>query len=209
MTNDFNIIENIPLIIFALFFLVVFILFIYAAIVLLLAKGDFEKIQKGRKILLRAFIGLFIVLLFTLVFYSVSYFLKKGQVFVPAEVSGEFPSSPSVNFPPPPEVILIGEYYFNGPVALKSYTYIKPASIYSILCKNNDEYDIIYIGEGVRKKLLEEEQYKCWISKCGNDIKNLYLAIFWAPEGTYNPQARRSIKTSIEEIEEPLCASDE
>lgn len=57
-----------------------------------------------KKILLIFLYGLFMILLVVLVFFTVSYLLKKGEVFKPKPASGEFPASPVGEFPPGPEI---------------------------------------------------------------------------------------------------------
>lgn len=206
----FDIIANLPLIFLVLFFLIVFILFLWSGVVLLTAKGDPDKTQRGREILLRAFLGLILTLLTTFSFYLISYFLKKGEVFQPKEVSGELPSAPLINFPPPPQFIKIGGYYFNGPWLLKNYTQLKKQAVFAILCKKNDNYDIISVElTSGKEQLLESKQYSCWLEKCNKNFRNLYIAIIWISGEKYTPVEIRKIKEGLVEEIKPSCSSEE
>jgi amino acid transporter len=211
MNNTFDLLSNLPQLIFALCFLIVFILFLWGGIVLLRARGDPEKIEKGRKTLFTAFVALFIVLLVVLIFYLFSYFLKRGEVFKPPTgFSKEFPSPfHMAGFPPAPQFISTGNYYFNGPLLLKENRGIKKDAIYTILCKKNGEYDIIYIDEVRREDLLKHKQYKCWLEKCNQNLNNLYIAIFWTPSGRYPVTERDKIKNELKEEFSPPCVEEE
>lgn len=208
MTNNFDLISNLPLLLFGFCFFIDFILFLWAAIVLLTAKRELQRIEKGRKFLSTAFVGFLIILLMVLVFYLVSYSLKKGEAFLPpAGVPGEFPPPSHIdNFPPAPQFIKIGNYYFTGPWLLKKNKVIREPAGYAILCKKNEEYDIIYIGEQEgRIQLLGHEQYKCWMENCNQNIRNLYLVIFWTPLKRYNSAEREKIKEELEGQINPPC----
>lgn len=206
MLNNFDFLANLPLLVFSFFFLVVFILFLWTGIVLLRARGNPENVEKGRQILLIALWGLFITLLIILIFYLVSFLLKKGEVFQPPQASlGEFPVSPAINFPSPPQFIKIGDYYFTGPRLLKKYNTIDKSAIYTVLCKKNGNYDIMFIEESERAWLLEHEQYGCWLEKCGQNLKNLYTAVFWTSGEKYNFEDRRRIKEELENQINPPC----
>lgn len=137
MNNGFDLLSNLHLLFFGFCFLINFILFIWAGIVLLRAKGKIQRIEKGRKLLTNAFIVLFLILLVMIVFYSISYLLKEGKVFQPTpEASGEFPAPLHIGiFPPAPEFIDIGKYYFTGPWPLKSNERIMNTAISAVLCK--------------------------------------------------------------------------
>ena len=91
------------------------------------------------------------------------------------------PPPPFINYPPPPQFIKIGNFYFSKPLKLNEENYITVSALYAILCKKNNKYDIIYIGnvEGNNEEpanLLENEQYNCWLEYCGQETKNLYVA---------------------------------
>ncbi len=207
MNNNLDFISNIPLLVFVFLFLIIFILFLQAGFTLLRAGGDPEKIRRGREILLTAFYGFFVILLIVLVFYLVSYFLKKGEALQPKETAGEFPASPAIDFPPPPEFIKIDKYYFNGPWLLKKYNTINNLSIYAILCKKNDKYDIIFIEEAEKDKLLSNEKYSCWVEKCDKNSNNLYTAVFQGSKEKYNLMEMKRIKGELIKEINPSCSS--
>lgn len=161
---------------------------------------------KRRKILLGFLYSLFVILLIVLTFFSVTWLLKKGETLKPSEVSGEFPVSVvSTNFPPGPRFIEIAELYFNGPFLLKDNDIIDRSAIFSILCKKDDEYDIIYIGDieqGIQ--VSAHIEYQCWLDNCA-DYNNLYAAIFWTPLQKYSYGARQTVKQVLEEMTNPPC----
>jgi len=203
-----SIFENLPMFIFLLAFFVIFVIFIFGGFVMLKAGSDVQKIERGRRILLNSLYVLFITLLITFVFFLVSYLLQKGEVLKPPEVPGEFPPSLAVGFPPAPQFIEIGEYYFNGPWSLKKNNVMDRAGVFTILCKKNGEYDIIYIGENEKSsRLSEHSQYRCWLETCNQEIKNLYLAAFWISTGESDYAARRELKEELEKQISPPCPS--
>lgn len=173
---------------------------------LLRAKDDEEREKKGSRILLNSLYGLLTILIIALVFFSVSYLLRRGEVLQPPEVLGEFPSSLAVNFPPPSQFIEVDGYYFIGPGLLKENKFIGIPVLYTILCKRNGEYDIIYIGQtGGDEQLLRHEQYKCWVENCGQNSENLYLGVFLTPSERYGPEEREEIKESLRTQINPPC----
>ena len=209
---EFDFLENLPLIIFTLAFFVIFVVFIFGGFVLLTAVRNIQRTERGRRILLNSLYALFITLLIALVFFSVTYLLKRGEVFRPQEIPGEFPPSPAANFPPPPQFIKIEKYYFTGPWLLKEYDIIENPVVLAIFCKRNEEYDIIYIGEmtGEKKQLLAgHEEYGCWMEKCNQELKNLYLAIFETPLEKYGSTDRKEIREELINQFNPSCPPSE
>lgn len=204
MGNNFDFVANIPALFFAFCFLVLFILFLWGGIILLRAKGFPEKIQKGRKILMAALIALFVILLIMLVFYLVSFLLQKWET-SRIQPLGEFPLSPAVDFPSSPQFIKIGKYYFTGPWLLKEKKVIENPAVYTILCRKNIEYDIIYIGEKLMEKLLNHNQYGCWLENCDRKLENLYVAILWTPKNKYGTESAIEIQRSLESQTNPPC----
>lgn len=199
--SEFNFLEIFPLFIFSLAFFIIFILLLWGGFLLLSAKGDDWKTEKGKKLLLNSLYGLCIVLIIVSVFFLITYLLKKGEGLTPSE----FPPSPAANFPPPPQFIEIGKYYFTGPLPLKENDLIGKPAIYTILCKKNQEYDKIYIGEtGGRIQLLEHGQYNCWMENCGKKLGNLYVAVF-RPSEKYSSTERKRIREELEEQINPPC----
>ncbi len=200
MNQSFDIIANLPAIIFALFFFVSFVLCLWGGIILLRRRP--EKIEKGRKLLMRGIILFFIVVLVTLVFYLVNYFLQRWYLSKAITGRGEFPASASVNFPSPPEFIKIEDRYFRGPYPISEMSFIEDNCIYAILCSKNEGYDKIYIGEGSRVNLKGTSMRSCWIENCDN---NLEVAILWTPIKTYTPAEAKNIRRDIEKKLNPPC----
>lgn len=197
--------ENLPLFVFILAFFVVFVLFLQGGFSLLVAGANEQKIETGRRRMLVSLYSLFILLLVAFVFFLVTYLLQRGEVLLPPEVPGEFPPSPAANFPPPPQFIEINGYYFTGPWPLKKNNTIGEPAVYAILCKVFEEYDIIYIGETEKSRLLEHKQYKCWMEECDFELGNLYLAIFWTMADKYSSFERKRIKEELENQIIPPC----
>ncbi|OGZ18377.1 MAG: hypothetical protein A2V72_02070 [Candidatus Nealsonbacteria bacterium RBG_13_37_56] len=208
--SNFNFFDNIPLFIFGLAFTVVFIMFVDGALILFLSR-DIERADRGKRTLISSFYGFLAILIVSSVFLLVTWILNKGQEPKPGQVAGEFPVSPiGTNFPPSPQIIKIGEFYFNGPFLLKDNDeIINHMSVFSILCKSNENYDIIYIGETEKMiQLSKHSKAKCWQENCDNQ-KNLYVAILWTPKENYESGVRREMKKSLEKELSPLCFEEE
>ncbi len=209
MNNNFDLIYNLALIFFAVCFFIDFILFIWAGISLLKAKENALKVEKGRKLLSNAFIFLFIIVLILVVFYLISFLLKRGEVFIPSGDSGEFPVASHLGvFPNEPEFIKIGNYYFTGPWLFKDSQNIRKSAIYAVLCKKGEEYDILYINETSIEKLMKHRQYTCWLENCEKNVKNLYVAIFWTPLENYDTIKRKAILNELNNQINPPCFED-
>ncbi len=208
---EFNFLENLPLIVFTLAFFVIFVVFVFGGFVLLTAIRDIQRIERGRRILLNSLYALFITLLIALVFFSVTYLLKRGEVLRPQEIPGEFPSSLAANFPPSPQFIKIGEYYFMGPWLLEEYDLTEKPAVYAIFCKRNEEYDIIYIEEmGDRKEqFLGQEEYRCLMENCSQGLKNFYIAIFETPLEVYSSTDQKEIRKELVNQLNPSCSVEE
>jgi len=208
--DDFNFFNNIPLFIFGLAFTVIFIMFVDGALILFLSK-DIERAERGKRTLISSFYGFLAILLVSTVFLLVTWVLERGQELEPSEAPGEFPVSPiGANFPPPPQIIKIDDFYFNGPFLLKDNNeIINNLSVFSILCKNNENYDIIYLGEGEKiAQLSKYSEAKCWQENCDGQ-KNLYIAVFWTPKESYESNVRKEIKESLERKFNPPCPKKE
>ena len=205
--DNFNLLTNLPWLIFALLFLVVFGLFLYAGILLLKGKNDPESQGRGKVALIKAIWSFGVVVIIVLVFYTITFFLKKGEAFQPQpESSGEFPASPAIGFPAGPEFFKVGDYYFTGPYSFKELKSINSSAIFSILCKNNDNYDIIAIEEGERVTFTGHKNYQCWLNTCDIDSNNLYIALFQTPFGKYDAEDIRDILESLRIQIEPSCS---
>ena len=181
-----ELINNIPFIIFNLVFFVIFISFVFGAVALLFSKGDFQKIEKGKRVILKSLYYLMALLLAALVFFAVSYLVKKGEALKPPPASEDFPLGPFSLAPPPPDFINVAGYYFSGPWLIEKAVSEKNifreselAGLYLILCKKNEEYDIIYIGV-IGNEILD---YQCWLENCQNSEENIYLAALKTDRG--------------------------
>ena len=209
MTNNFDLLSNIPLLFFAACFFAIFILFLWGGIISLKAKGNPEKVEKGRKILSAAIVSFCVILLAALIFYLVGFLLQRWEASRATRIPGEFPPSSAANFPPAPQFVKLGEYYFTGPWSLKKNNIISDSVVYTILCKKDGEYDIIYIDQTTKAKLLKHEQYRCWLENCNHELKNLYIAIFWASKDKYTATKRKELKEELMSQLNTACSSTE
>lgn len=195
LTTSFNIVENLPFIIFNLGFFIIFIFFLFGSFVWVFGKGEVQKIERGQRIILNSLYGLFVLLLVALVFFLGTYLLKKGEVLKPPPASEDFPSAPVSIVPPPPEFIEVGGSYFSGPWSLQEleekniFEGTKISGLYTILCKKNGDYGIIHIG----RIGGEQTNYQCWLENCGNKIGNLYMAVL-------SMSAEKFDRTAIENL---------
>ncbi len=207
--NISNLSENIPLLVFSLILSAVFIIFLRGVFYMLTAGENSQKIEKGRKILLNSLYGFFVVLLVILVFFSITYLLKKGEKLKPSSLPGEFPPSPAANYPPPPQFVKIGKYYFKGPELLADNNVIAVPLLYTVLCKRDNGYDIIYVGnvgniEGATD-LFKDEQYSCWLNNCGQKDRNLYITFFQFSSENFNIKEQEKIQQNLKEQISPPC----
>jgi len=160
---------------------------------------------EGKKILSVLFYIFFVILLVVLTFLLVTWLLQKGEVLRPPSPSEEFPPGPLTTFPQPPEFIEIGDYYFSGPWGLETLENINARSnqdlfaLFAVLCKRNEEYDIIYIGGAGEKNL----DYECWAESCNQEVQNLYIAVFLASSDPVK------IKDKLNRRLDPVCFSAE
>lgn len=191
--------SNIPLIILIVFGFLDFILFNWAVILLLFAKGDQNIQRKGRNSLIAAFGLLFLILITLLVFYLAGFFSDQSDQ--------EFPSPAYLeDLPSGPEFIKVGNYYFSGPFPLKDG--VNQSAIYSVLCKKDGEYSIMYINETSNENLLKHEQYGCWLDKCGSS-KNLYLGLLITPRDVYDSERKKEIRFDLKQKVSPPCFEQE
>lgn len=203
---NFNWLENLPWIVFGFVLTISVIIFLTGAFFFLFFR-DPEKRQKGQRILIKSIYWFFSAILIIIVFFIFSWLLNTWQSTPPVENTGEIPFSPvSTNFPPSPKTIEVAGVYFNGPFWFGDNTFIANESVFLILCKNNDQYDIIYIGDiGGEFNLLAHDDYQCWIDNC-QDYNKVYIALFWIPSES---QQRHAIKTealnSLNKAFKPPC----
>jgi len=145
---------------------------------------------------------IFVISLIVLTVFLVTWLLKEGEVLLPPSATGEFPPGPLTTFPQPPEFIEIGDYYFSGPWSLESLKEINiPISrdlfvLFAVLCKRNEEYDIMYIG-GTEQRDVD---YECWMENCNQEVQNLYMAVFLASSDPVK------IKDKLNRRLNPVCS---
>jgi len=159
---------------------------------------DREKLFKKLLYVFSAIILVVIVFVFTI------WILNKFSE--PNPKVGEFPISPiTSNFPPPPKIIKITELYFNGPYYLKDNSVLETSSLFSVLCKQDGDYGIMYIGDTSEGfNLLFNTNYNCWLDSCG-DASNLFVATFKTPADKYSPQQINQLKLLLWTISSPSC----
>jgi len=159
----------------------------------------------GKKILSVLIFVFFVILLVVLTFLLVTWLLQRGEVLRPPSPSEEFPPAPLTIFPHPPEFIEIGDYYFSGPWTLETLKNINIPSdrnlfaLLAILCKRNEEYDIIYIGTTEQGNV----NYECWAESCNQEVQNLYVAVFLTSSDSVK------IKDKLNRRLNPICSSAE
>jgi len=207
LTTSFNIIENLPFIIFNLVFFVIFIFFLFGSFVWVFGKGELQKIERGQKIILNSLYALFVLLLVALVFFLGTYLLKRGEVLKPPPASQDFPSAPVSITPAPPVFIEVGGFYFSGPWSLqeiekkKIFETTKISGLYAILCKKNGDYGIIYIGRIGR----EQANFQCWPENCENKIENLYMALLSVSPEKFGRTEMENLAQKIKDRVNPPC----
>jgi len=182
----------IPLIVFGGALLVLFVLFVLGALSLFFT----DDTEKGEEIVLKSLMYLFTLLIIFLAFISVSYLVKRGEIFRPKEpAESGFPVSPIGKFPLPPDFIEIGGYNFAGPWLLKEKDEKIDSIIFVILCKKDENYDIIDIGLTERKREISSNMnYDCWQENCKRD---LYVALYWMPSEAFNANEKREIINNL------------
>lgn len=202
-------ISDFQIILFGLLVFIDAVLFHWAGFTLVLARGETKRMEKARRLLTIAFLLLFTILLLVFIFYLANYLFKEKEIPPAPEESSEFPPPWHLSpFPPAPELIQIGRYYFKGPLFLQINHSIEEPVIYAILCKRNEEYDTIYIEKTTGIKLLEHSQYKCWLENCDEKFTNLYLAFFPTPEG-YDIEKIKKIETNLKDQANSPCFESE
>jgi len=182
----------IPLIVFGGALLAIFIFFILGVLSLFFT----DSAKKGEEIILKSLTCLFAFLIIFLVFISVSYLVKKGEIFKPEELAESgFPVSPMGKFPPPPNFIKIGGYSFAGPWLLEEKDEKIDSTVFAVLCKKDKNYDIIDIRlTERRKKISSNPNYSCWRENCGND---LYVAFYWMPSEDFSGSDKKNIINNL------------
>ncbi len=160
------------------------------------------------------FIFIAALLLFLAVVFAVlgvSFLLKKGEALKPAQSSGEFPPSPALNFPGPPQFFNIAGLYFAGPMSLdlvkeqSAVYYSQSYGLYAVLCKKEENYDIIYLGQTGQ----QEPEQKCLLENCQQDEEALYFAFLWTPKESPVYNNKSQVLEFLREQIKPACLSKE
>jgi len=198
----------IPQIVLGVFTLIILILLVRAGFTFLLGRNNPDVVERAKKRLRNAIVGMFGIAVMVGVFNIVTIFLQRGAVFTPAEAGKEIPPSPAANFPPAPAAIKVGDRYFRGPMIFGKNNAISQPSVYAILCKAGEDYDIIFIGTATRENLSRNKNYSCWLENCDNSAKNLYIAFFSAPAEKYSVQQRSDLVKNLETQTMPFCAPE-
>ena len=179
MDNLFN---YLPIIILLMAFFSVFFIFIFGVLILLKSVGDEQEERRARYYIILSFYSLIAISIAVLIFFLVTYLIRRGETFLPPQSSGDFPVSPlSEALPSQPEFIGINGYYFSVPVAIKNRSSISGPAFFAVFCRVGEKYDIIQIGnvsKGNKAELLEGNNYKCWLTNCQNNIDNIFVSAY-------------------------------
>lgn len=193
--------ENLPLIVFGLVFFVSSIILITGIYVSASAK-DTIRLAKGKRILIRAAYSFSSLLLIVIVFSSITWFLERNSNPPEADLNAHPVSPVDPNFPLAPESIEISDYHFNGPYPfLQSNVIAKPA-IFTVLCENEGDYDIIDIDSAqAQSNLNEHENADCWATVC----ENIYVGTLLRPTGEGIVWSERSVVEFLKNENSLLC----
>lgn len=197
--------ENLPFIFLGGAFLFSFILLAASILIVFFSKDSLKK-DRGRKMLIGSLYGLLIVLLVSIIFFFFIWILNRNAQ--KPENIGDYPVSlTSPYLPPAPETIKVSELYFNGPFLLKNNNRVNDPALFSIFCRKEGKYVMLYIGETGGGYFTYDPEYKCWTENCEYD--NLYTAIFWAPLEKYDLETRQKLKLLLGKTINPVCQTTE
>ncbi len=149
--------DFLPHLIFYFLILIFLVLFLWLIKILFYTEGTNLSIkQKIITLCLIIAIGVAFSLL-------VSFLLEKGDLMRPFEISEIKKPYSTVDFPPSPSFIEIGDYYFSGPRTIETSYNKSPISFWIVLCKD----DIIGVGSFSSNKLsFNQEEKECFLDKC-------------------------------------------
>ncbi len=141
-------------------------------------------------------------ILIAIVFFLTLWILD--EVTEPSKNVGDYPFAPiTTNFPDSPKFIKISDLYFSGPYLLNEKKIIND-SVFSILCKKESAYDIIYIGDSTEGyNLKSNSSYSCWQKNCDTELS---VALFSMPISKYTPEDITKIKLLLEKMNSPVCS---
>jgi len=193
--------DYLPIFILLVGFLVVFFIFIFGIFILLKSRGDELEEARARSVILKSFYWLIAICAGALVFFLVTYLIKRGEALLPPQASGDFPVSPiSGDLPPQPKFFAVNGYYFSAPSAIKN-TIFGPA-FFAVLCKTGERYDIIQVGsvnKGNQVQPMGSDSYKCWLSVCQNNADNIFISIFTFSSQAYQTGAFDKMGASLKD----------
>jgi hypothetical protein len=104
-----------------------------------------------------------------------------------------------------------GDYEFDGPSRLDSWTAPRRAGVYAIMYKKDavkkpNSYTIVYFGESEnlseRGFPWEHHQAQCWIDKTGSR-NNVYIGVHYMPGSTH--AERSSVEQALIAKYNPAC----
>jgi len=171
-----------PIFVLLMGFLAVLAIFIFGIFILLKSGGNVLEKQRARNFILKSFYWLIAVCASALVFFLVTYLIKKGEVFLPPQASGDFPAAPiSGALPPQPEFFNVDGYYFSAPLVIKSMSVVPGPAFFAVLCKTGERYGIIQVGsanKGNQAQLAINDNYKYWLSACQDNVDNIFISVF-------------------------------
>jgi len=95
--------------------------------------------------------------------------------------------------------ITIAGYSFGGPYSSPSTLYAEPG-VYVILCKSNDTYKVLDVGESenIKDRVENHDRQDCWKKNCKGTI--VYAEIKEADE-----EKRKAKEKTIREKTNPPC----
>jgi len=106
--------------------------------------------------------------------------------------------------------IQILQYEFLGPIKLDEWGPPMEKTIYVILSRKKDAFDIIYAGDCQKTDengfFTQNPNFKCWINKSGNE-QSLYLAIY--PMFESISEQRNQVLSKIISKYNPPCNVEE
>ena len=102
--------------------------------------------------------------------------------------------------------IQVLQYEFLGPIKIDEWGPPMENTIYLIMVRKNDVFEIIYAGDCVSTNdigfFTQNSAFKCWISKSGKE-SSLYLAIY--PMINSLPEQRKLVISKIISKYQPRC----
>lgn len=97
--------------------------------------------------------------------------------------------------------IKIGDYNFEGPF-ITTDSISDDSGVYCILCKNDQQYNVIDIGESATPKtrLDTHDRRTCWKRECNGTV---YFSILYTPQK--HQAGRMEIEQELRDIYNPPC----